>query len=98
MRWTVLAALCTLLLSTTLHADDASTGGVESPLVAAASACPVSLAQALERAHGAERRPLRAELVLDTDGTLLARAWVRVVEKKEASFQAWTGPLSRSRS
>ena len=62
-------------------------------LVEAARSNRVGLAGALERAYGSERRPLRARLLLDTRGRLMMEAWVRVVEKDEARYERWLGPL-----
>ena len=87
------ALLLLALVPGTSIAEEGPSSERPTTLLEAAQACPRSLSQAMERTYGTDRRPVRAELVLDTAGGLLARAVVRVVEDEQVSFEEWLGPL-----
>ena len=91
MRAISLVFLMIFLLSSPAYAGDPEKSPAKDALLAAALECPLTLAEAMASAYGADRRPVRAELVLDTEDRLLMRATVRIAKQDDASFEAWVG-------
>ncbi len=88
MRVVPILLLMALLVPGPAEAEERSPSEA---LLAAAKACPVSLREAMGVAHGADHRPVDGALLLDTEGKLLLRCTVRLVEKEAARFETWTG-------
>ena len=87
MRAIALTSLVLVLASVSaVRAEDQG-----DPLLEAARSCPLSLRKAMHITYADGRRPLDAELVLDTAGRLMIRATVHVPEGDEATFERWTG-------
>lgn len=90
-RW--LAVMVVGLLCGTAVAEEPKAKGEMAKLLAKAATSPMPFDRVVRTMQGVERWPLKAELLIDTEGRLNARGRVAIVRKDKTTYEEWTGPI-----